>query len=447
MADNRSSTVADRRVRWEDQICSGRRRLSYAGYLSIALLAGGFGYWATTAPIARAAVAHGVIAAAGRNVMIQHPEGGVIQRVLVREGDHVRAGQDLYILDPTAAQTNVNRLGKQIVSLKARLLRLAAERDGARELNLPSAAVLGPGLDDIDELIVEQHKEFAARLSRFVSEQEILYQRVATLDETAEGLKAQKAAIGGQLAIVRIELDRKKRLVDQGLTNVFEYTQIQRNEADLMGRAGAIDSQLSANATQTIEAREQIERIKTQRVEQAVTALNEVRAQLADAEEQFNAAKAVLSRTVIKAPSDGIIVSMTYNTVGSVIGPGEKVIEILPTSDRPIVEAKLSPQEIDAVHIGQPARLRLTALNARLTPEVGGVITDISADRLVDQTTYEVYYRARLRFADELPPGVMAEQLYPGMPVEAYIDAGERTFFGYLVRPIRDSLSRALKEE
>ncbi len=106
-----------------------------------------------------------------------------------------------------------------------------------------------------------------------------------------------------------------------------------------------------------------------------------------------------------------------------------------------------SPQEIDAVHIGQPARLRLTALNARLTPEVGGVITDISADRLVDQTTHEVYYRARLRFADELPPGVMAEQLYPGMPVEAYIDAGERTFFGYLVRPIRDSLSRALKEE
>ncbi len=434
-------------TRWEDRINASRSRVSWAGYLAIAALVGSFGYWAASAPIARAAVAPGNIAAAGRNILIQHLEGGVIQRVNVREGDIVKAGQELYVLDPTSARANVNRLGKQIVSLKASLLRLAAERDGAVALELPPSTSLAGGLDDVQDLVDEQQKEFNARLARFKSEQEILSQRVASLNETSRGFGAQRDAVAEQLRIVRDELRRKKQLVDKGLTNLFEYTQIQRNESDLIGQAGAIESQLGANATQVLEAEEQIQRARTQRVEQAVARLNEVRVQLADAEEQLNAATAVLARTVIHAPSDGIIVSMTYNTIGSVIGPAEKVIEILPTTDKPIVEARLNPQEIDAVYIGQQARLRLTALNARLTPEVAGTVTEISADRLVDQATQEVYYRARLQITDELPAGIEAAQLYPGMPVEAYINAGERTFLEYLVRPILDSVNRAFREE
>jgi HlyD family type I secretion membrane fusion protein len=439
--------MADQNEHWETGIRSDARWVSRTGYAVIFGLVGAFGYWAATAPIARAAIAPGNIAAAGRNILIQHLEGGVVQRILVQEGDAVKAGQDLYVLDPTAARTNVNRLRKQIVSLKASLLRLSAERDGVAELVMPDSGAFGDDLGDVRELIDEQHKEFVARLARFQSEQEILRQRVATLNETAVGLRSQDKAIARQIEIVQEELIRKKKLVDLGLTNLFEYTQIQRNESDLIGQAASIESQLAANATQVLEAREQIERTKTQRVEEAVAKLNEVRISLADTEEQLLAARAVLSRTTIQAPADGIVVSMIYNSIGSVVAPGEKVIEIVPTSNKPIVEARLSLHEIDAVHIGQPARLRLVALNSRLTPEVAGIVTYVSADKQADQATQEVYYRARLQITDQLPLEVDASQFYPGMPVEAYIDGGERTFAEYLVRPILDSFSRAFSEE
>jgi len=301
--------------RWEDRVRADTKWVSRAGYAAILLLAGTFGYWAATAPLARAAIAPGNIAAAGRNVLIQHLEGGVVQSILVQEGDAVKAGQELYILDPTSARTTVNRLRKQIVSLGASLARLSTERDGGLRLDLSNPDAFAGDLGDVGQLIDEQRKEFEARLARFQSEQEILRQRVATLNETTAGLRGQDKAIARQTEIVREELARKKRLVDQGLTNLFEYTQIQRNESDLVGQAASISSQLAATATQILEAREQIERSKTQRVEEAVAKLNEVRVSLADAEEQLLAAQAVMSRTTITAPSDGIVVSMMYNSV------------------------------------------------------------------------------------------------------------------------------------
>lgn len=431
---------------WTDRLQSSGSKLSYFGYALIVFFVFGFATWAATMPLARAVIAQGKIATEHHNIQVQHLEGGLIQNVHVREGDRVKAGAVLYDLDPTAVSTNVNRLSNKVVSLKANVLRLLAERDGATRLILPTPDETTPRSNNAAELFVEQQKEFDARFARFISEQDILRQRVVTLDKVAVGLKAQKEAVDEQIKIIQLELDRKKRLVDQGLTNIFEYTQIQRNKTDLIGQAGAIQSQLAANITQVIEAQEQIERIRTQRVEQSVTSLNEVRIQLADAEEQLNAALAVLKRTAITAPTDGIIVSMAYGEAGSVIAPGEKLIELLPTSERPIVEARIPLQEIDSVWIGQNARLRLTALNARLTPEVQGSITHISADRITDPATQEAYYRARVRVS-ESPSIIDVERMYVGMPIEVHLDAGERTFFEYLTKPIFDSFKRSFTEE
>lgn len=346
-----------------------------------------------------------------------------------------------------SARTQVNRLKKQFVSLSATAQRLAAERDGIDVLRFGADVEAGAGDAELAYLIEEQKKEFDARLERFRSEQGILRQRVATLQEALVGLAAQQRAIANQLSIVADELSRKKMLVDQGLTNHFEYTQIQRNQADLIGQAGSITSELASTRSQIVEAKEQIERGKTQRVEQAVSQLSETRASLADVEEQSFAAQAILSRTTVVSPTDGIVVSTVYNSPGSVIKPGEKLMEILPTSSQMIVEARLSPRDIDAIHVGQNARLRLSALNARLTPEVAGTVTDVSADRLVDEKTGAPYYRARLHITENLPSNVTADQLYPGMPVEAFISTGDRTFAEYLVRPILDSFQRAFVEE
>ncbi|CAN7759752.1 HlyD family type I secretion periplasmic adaptor subunit [Mesorhizobium sp. LjNodule214] len=431
---------------WDSQPRTDIRRVAFIGYAAIALLVGGFGCWAASAPLAGAVITQGTISATGGNILIQHPEGGIIKQLLVHEGDRVQQGQDLILLDRTAAEADLNRLTRQSIALKASAARLEAERDGLDGLAPITDAAPAPFQQDFQNLIREQQKEFDARLARFRSEQSILAQRVVMHRESVVGLNAQKLAIEQQAEVVKKELGIKTNLLDRGLTNRTEYSQLLRSEADLIGQAGALEANLAAANTQIVEGQEQIERATTQRVEEALTKLDEVRTNLADVEEQMRAAEAVLGRTTIKAPTAGIVVSSTYNSKGSVIAPGEKIMEILPTASGLIVDARLRPKDIDQVRVGQPAKLRLSALNMRLTPEVSATVMQMSADRLVDQTTHEPYFRAKLKIADTLPPGVKADQLYPGTPVEAFISTGDRTFFEYLARPMMDSFSRAFAE-
>lgn len=423
------------------------RRVALTGYAAMALLAGGFGYWAVSAPLSGAVITQGTISATGGNIQIQHREGGIVQALLVHEGDRVQLAQDLVVLDPTAAQAELNRLTRQSIALRASAARLEAERDGLDRLAPIAKAAPAPFQPDFEILIREQQKEFDARLARFRSEQSILAQRVAMHRQSVVGLQAQKQAIQQQAEVVKKELGIKTSLLDRGLTNRTEYSQLLRSEADLVGQAGMLEANLATAITQIVEAQEQTERLTTQRVEEALTKLDDVRSNLADVEEQIRAAEAVLRRTTIKAPAAGIVVSSTYNSKGSVIAPGEKIMEILPTASGLVVDAKLRPKDIDQVRVGQPAKLRLSALNARLTPEVSATVTQISADRLIDPATREPYFRAKLTIAADLPPGVRREQLYPGTPVEAFISTGDRTFLEYLARPLLDSFARAFAEQ
>nr|WP_258581997.1 HlyD family type I secretion periplasmic adaptor subunit [Mesorhizobium sp. AR02] len=422
------------------------RRVAFAGYAATALLVGCFGYWAVSAPLSGAVITQGTISATGGNILIQHPEGGIIEELLVHDGDRVQQAQDLIVLDPTAAQAELNRLTRQSIALRASAARLEAERDGLDRLAPITKAAPAPFQPDFEALIREQQKEFDARLARFRSEQSILAQRVAMHRQSVVGLQAQKEAIQQQAEIVKKELGIKISLLDKGLTNRSEYSQLLRSEADLVGQAGALEANLAAANTQIIEAQEQTEHLTTQRVEEALTKLDEVRANLADIEEQMRAAEAVLRRTTIKAPAAGIVVSSTYNAKGSVIARGEKIMEILPTAPGLIVDARLRPKDVDQVRVGQPAKLRLSALNMRLTPEVSATVAQISADRLIDEATHEPYFRVKLKIAADLPPGVKPEQLYPGTPVEAFINTGDRTFFEYLARPMLDSFARTFTE-
>ncbi|ESY64839.1 hemolysin D [Mesorhizobium sp. LNHC232B00] len=391
-------------------------------------------------------ITQGTISATGGNILIQHPEGGIIQELLVHEGDRVQQAQDLIVLDPTAARAELNRLTRQSIALRASAARLEAERDGLDRLAPITETAPALFQRDFETLVEEQQKEFDARLARFRSEQSILVQRVAMHRQSVVGLQAQKQAIQQQADVVKKELGIKTGLLDRGLTNRSEYSQLLRSEADLVGQAGALEAYLATANTQIVEAQEQTEHLATQRVEEALTKLDDVRSNLADIKEQIRAAEAVLRRTTIKAPAAGIVVSSTYNSKGSVIGPGEKIMEILPTAPGLIVDARLRPNDIDQVRVGQPAKLRLSALNTRLTPEVSATVTQISADRLIDQATHEPYFRARLKIAAALPSGVKPEQLYPGTQVEAFINTGDRTFLEYLARPMLDSFARAFAE-
>ena len=300
---------------WTKSVDVRTAPISTFGYLFMLLSLGGFGLWASTAPLAGATIAAGYVAAAGQNVMIQHLEGGIIKQVHAREGDRVEAGQPLLTLDSTIAEAQLNRMLKQLAALRAKSMRLEAERDLKAKLEIPDNLVPGARGVSFDDVITEQQVEFAARYARYVAEREILNQRIAALNEAIVGLEVQKKASSDQLAIVREEIDRKKRLLDNGLTNRSEYTALLRAEAELIGQVGSLQSQIASSSTQVIETRQQIERLTTSRVEDAVAELNTERATIADVEEQARAAQSVLERTVIRAPADGIIVRSVHNSV------------------------------------------------------------------------------------------------------------------------------------
>lgn len=370
-----------------------------------------------------------------------------MRTILVREGERIKAGQALFVLDPTAPEAQRNRLQKQMVGLKARTERLTSERDGLEELSFPLVLRELAATEGIGNLLNEQEREFTARLDRHRQEQVIMGQRVQALREQIEGMSAQQTALDRQLEVVREEVTRKRTLLDKGLTNRSEYTALLRSEADLVGQVGQSVSSILAAKTQIAEAQAQLARLDTQRVETAVTQLNEIRAQVSDTEEQLRAAEDVLDRIVVRSPSDGIIIKMSVNASGSVIRPGDQLLELLPTGEDLLIEARVSPKDVDVISIGQKARLRFSALNTRTTPTVEAKVTYLSADRLVDQTTQQPYYTARLSITDDLPPEISRDQIYPGMPVEAYIATGERTFLEYLAKPITDSFSRAFRED
>lgn len=433
---------------WQQGVRIGTGAIAAAGYAVLALFFGGFAAWSMTAPLAGAVMAPGTVAAAGENVMIQHLEGGIVQTVMSREGDRVGKGDALLVLDSTAAKAQLNRLLQQQIAKTAETAKLEAERDGAAVLEFPASLQAFPAELGAEALFAERKKEFEATMARYDSERHILDQQVAALQESLTGLKAQKEAGQEQLAIVQGEAERKKGLLDQGLTSRDEYTVLLRTAAQLVGQNGSLEAQIAGTISQLEQARAQIERLKTSRVEDAITKLNADREALVDLEQQILAARAVLHRSVVRAPEDGIIVRSVYNSPGSVVRPGEVVMEILPTVSELIVEAHVRPQDIDSVRPGQDVEMMFSAFNGRTTPRIMGNIFYVSADHLVASNgTQQPFYVARLKIDRNLPPEVDPSRIYPGMPVDTFILTGERTFASYLVRPLLDSMGRAFREK
>lgn len=432
---------------WARDVKTGTGRIAGLGYLALALFAAGFGYWAATVPLSGAAITNGIIAAAGQNQAIQHLEGGIVREVNVREGERVNAGDPLFTLDDTLQTATVNSLANQLTSLRARKARLEAQRDRASSVAFAPEFVAQAEGYGLERVLKEQQDEYAARLDRYMSEIAILQQRAEASKQAIKGLQSQLRSLREQLDVVEGETLRKKDLLEQGLTNRSEYTALLRTQADLVGQIGAISAQIEEARSRITEAKEQLVRQKTQWVESTLTELNEVSARITESGEKMNAAEDVLARLVVRAPSDGVVIRIYHNTPGSVVKPGERMADLLPTNSELIVEARLDISDRDIVRIGQHAELRFVALNARTTPQVSGTVAFVSPDRYVDQSTQQAYYVARLQINEDLPPEIKRDQIYPGMPVEAFISTGDRTFFEYLVKPMMDSFSRAFREE
>ncbi|MGB7287865.1 MAG: HlyD family type I secretion periplasmic adaptor subunit [Salaquimonas sp.] len=432
---------------WKNKLPTSVRGPIIAGCLIIGVFVGGFGFWGATVPISGAAVASGIVAASGLNQTVDHLEGGIIEEILVVEGARISKDQPLMRLDPTRVLSERDRVKAQLFGLKAKMLRTRAERDQLAEFEYSQEVQEEAKSIGMQDDLVQQEREFQSRRQRLLSEVNVLAQRSQAIEDEIAGLEIQKSSETTKLVVIRDELDQKEKLLKRGLTPRSQFNALQRAEADSEGRIGGLTATIAQRRTTLLEIEKQLITQDATRVEDASSQLNNIQLQVNDLEQQLRSREDVLSRMIILSPIDGVVVKLNKNTVGGVVRPGETVFEILPTGADFIIEARIPPQDIDVVRLGQTANVRFVALNTRTTPEVAASVIYVSADRLVDPDTRAPYYLARLQLTEDLPPPLTSDQIYPGMPVDAFIGTGERTFFEYLSRPITDSFNRAFREQ
>lgn len=432
---------------WRETVPTSIKKPLVAGLAVVGLFFAGFSSWAMRAPLAGAAIAPGVVIASGQNQQIGHLEGGIVRKIAVRDGEYVKQDQPLVLLDETQAQSSANRVGQSIVTLSAQEARamavLASEEDITFSQDLIDQAAAS-GNEDVLEL---QRAEFSSRLIQHKSEISVLDEQVSAIEEEISGVTRQIEAEKRKLAVIVDELKAKKSLLERGLTPKNQYNALLRSQADSEGAIGGLDASIGQRRKSISEVRERQQALRAARRAEASTQINETRQQIADLKEQLTSRADILERMIIRAPVDGVIVNISKNTIGSVVAPGETVLEILPTSNDLIISARVNPNDVDVVRVGQEASIRFVALNTRVTPEVPATIEYVSADRLVDPATQEPYFDARLKLDTNLPKSISVDQIYAGMPVDAFIKTGDRTFVEYLAKPVTDSFSKAFREE
>jgi HlyD family secretion protein len=423
------------------------RRHELAGLVLVIVLLGGVGGWAGTAKLSGALIAPGSIVVDSNIKKVQHPTGGVVGELFVRDGDHVKLGEVLVRLDDTVTRANLAIVTKGLTELMARKARLESERDGADSIKFPPDLLSRASDPDVASILDSERKLFELRRSARIGQRAQLRERVTQLNEEVSGIKAQRESKLKQTAIIQQELEGVTELWKRNLVQVSKLTELQREEARLEGDSAQLVAQAAQAGGKIAETQLQIIQIDRDLSSEVAKETREIDAKIGEFVERKVTAEDQLKRMEIRAPQDGTVFQSTVHTVGGVITPGEPIMLIVPNADKLAVEAKVNPQDIDQVQIGQSAMLRLSAFNLRTTPEIMGQVTRISADTSTDQRTAQSYYTIRI----SLPPKEVAKlgdiKIIPGMPVETFVQTGERTMLSYLVKPLNDQLMRTFREK
>jgi membrane fusion protein, type I secretion system len=437
---------------WYSGIPRSTRAATIFGFLVMTVFLAGFGSWAYTAPIAGAIIAGGSFVATGENKIIQHLEGGVIKQIRVREGDVVEKGAVLIDLDERQPRAELRRLVLREARAMAQEARLTAEMLEQDDVDFPQSVLDRRDDPDIAEIIEHERQALAARRNAIKTEIATLMEGVDALNQRVEGGKAQLVAVREQLAFVEEELEGKKSLLKKGLIRKPEVLSLERAKSNLTGEIGRLNGEIGDARERIARIMEQVTGVRNDTVKAAVEEMHQVSAELKDVSELVTSAKAVVERVSITAPVKGVVVKLQYHTPGGVIEPGKPIMELLPVQEELVIEAQVRPRDIDVVKRGQQAMVRLTALNRRITPMVGGEVVYVSADSLVTGRQAESsqgqndMYIARIKLNIIEVSKISGFAPTPGMPVEVYIKTADRTFLEYLFKPIEDSMSRAFRE-
>ncbi|KQZ27459.1 secretion protein HlyD [Mesorhizobium sp. Root552] len=434
-------------IEWYGDVPRSIRKHAMFGLLLVALAFGGFGTWAATAPLAAAVISAGSFVATGENKVVQHLEGGIIQELLVSEGDHVNAGQPLIRLDGIVAQVKERQLFLRQARLEANVARLQAQVAGSASVTFPQIIADNKGDSDIRSIIDGQLANFQTAKNRMDSEIGLLKQNIESLKFRMEGFERQKQSMIEQRAFLKDEYAGKMQLLSEGLIRKTEVNAIQRAMADADGQIGRLESEVSETQAQVQKFDQQIAQTVTELNQKSLDELQVAQGDLDAIREEARQAQNLLQRSTINAPVTGTVVRMYYHTSGGVIESGKKILEILPSDVPLIIETQIQRKDIDAVKPGQKATIRLVALNRRTTPVLNGDVYYVSADALADTTmpNSEVYL-ARIKLSPTELARIPGFTATPGMPAEIMIETAERTFLDYLTKPIRESMARAFTE-
>lgn len=417
------------------------------GLLAIVVLLGGFTLWAMQSRISGAVVASGQVEVEQQRQVVQHPDGGVVEEILVKDGQTVEAGQTLLRLDGNLLRTEHAIVEGQYFEILARRGRLEAERADSETLQFPPELVASAdGNADLQALIEGQSSLFETRRDTQRQSIEQLEKQSEQVRQQVDGIDAQIAALDRQRALIGEELEDQQSLLDRGLAQASRVLALQREAASLDGRLGELKASRAAAETRQTELDIQRLRLGAERREEAETELRDLGYRELELAERRRGLIEQIDRLDIRAPAAGVIYNMQVTTPRSVIRPAEPVLYVIP-QDRPlVVSARLDTINVDEVQAGQPVVLRFSAFSSRTTPEIDGVLGRVSADALIDEATRMPYYRAEVT----IPPEQLAKlgdlALVPGMPVEVFIQTGERSPMAYLVKPLADYFNRAFRE-
>jgi HlyD family secretion protein len=423
------------------------RRHLLAGLSVLVLLGGGVGGWAATTELSGAVVAPGVLVVDSHVKKVQHPTGGVVGEIRVRDGDRVEAGDLVVRLDDTMARANLAVITKSLDELAAQQGRLQAERDQLISIKLRPELLARSAETEMAALIAGEQRLFELRREAREGLRAQLRQRIGQLQEQIVGLQEQAGAKNEEIKLIQDELVGVQELWRKNLVPVSRVTALRREETRLKGERGQLIATIAQTRGRVSETDLQIIQVDQELRSEVAKELREIQAKTAELIEKRVAADDQLKRIDIRAPQGGIVHQSAVHTVGGVIEPGVPLMLIVPEDDDLAVEVNVQQQDIDQMTLGQDVVLRLSAFNQRTTPEIKGKVSRIAADLTQDQKTGAAFYTARVMPTEEDRARLKDMKLIPGMPVEAFVQTGDRTALSYLVKPLSDQLNRAWKEE
>lgn len=419
------------------------------GWIVVLLGVGGFLLWAMLAPLDKGVPLQGTVAKETNRKTVQHQTGGTVQDILVKDGDVVKAGQVVIRMNSVNANSNYEITDAQYLTALATQARLQAERVGSSKISFPTELTSRRKEPKVAELIALQEQLLASRQSSLRNEMGGVDESIAGLKMQIQGLQESRDSKKEQMGFIKEQLAGMRDLAKDGYVARNRLLELERTYAQLSGA-------LSEDIGNIGRAQRQVAELTLRKAQRSEDYQKEVRTTLSDAQRDADALQAKraaqqfeLSNVEVKAPVDGTVVNLAVFTRGGVVGPGAKLLDIVPTDDPLIVEGMLPVNLVDKVHPGLKTELIFSAFNTNRTPHIDGEVEQVAADRTVDEKTGAAFYRVRARVTPAGAKQIAAHHLniIPGMPVELFVKTGERTMMNYLLKPVFDRAKSSMTEE